>query len=104
MAKKHLPVSRRKFLAGVAVAGAATAASSAKAATSASSNAPVRTPSALPPTAHMAAAESGTPNELSNSRIGGVPGSDFMVESSRRSTSNTRPQTVLPATAAFMNP
>jgi thiamine pyrophosphate-dependent acetolactate synthase large subunit-like protein len=80
MAKKHLPVSRRKFLAGVAVAGAATAASSAKAATSASSNAPVRTPSALPPTAHMAAAESGTPNELSNSRIGGVPGSDFMVD------------------------
>src|SRR5256886_4915954 len=29
---------------------------------------------------HVAAAESGTPKELSGARIGGVPGSDFMVD------------------------
>src|SRR6266516_3137486 len=76
----HLAVSRRKFLAGVAVASGATAVPPAKAATSASTNAPARMPSALPPTAHVAAAETGTPNELSTSRIGGTPGSDFMVD------------------------
>jgi len=80
MAKKHLPVSRRKFLAGVAVAGAASAVPPAQAATTASASAAPRRPSALPPTAHVAAAESGTPNELSTSRIGGTPGSDFMVD------------------------
>src|SRR6266487_5890865 len=73
----HLAVSRRKFLAGVAVASGATAVPPAKAATS---NAPARMPSALPPTAHVAAAETGTPSELSTSRIGGTPGSDFMVD------------------------
>jgi acetolactate synthase I/II/III large subunit len=41
---------------------------------------PVRRPSALPPTMHVAAAESGTLKDLSESRIGGVPGSDFMVD------------------------
>src|SRR5438552_6335755 len=76
----HLAVSRRKFLAGVAVASGATAVPPAKAATSASTNAPARMPSALPPTAHVAAAETGTPSELSTSRIGGTPGSDFMVD------------------------
>src|SRR5262245_4982252 len=76
----HAAVSRRKFLAGVAVASGATAVPPAKAATSASSSAAPRMPSALPPTAHVAAAEIGTPNELSTSRIGGVPGSDFMVD------------------------
>jgi acetolactate synthase I/II/III large subunit len=76
----HAAVSRRKFLAGVAVASGASAVPPAKAATSASSSAAPRMPSALPPTAHVAAAETGTPNELSNSRIGGVPGSDFMVD------------------------
>jgi acetolactate synthase-1/2/3 large subunit len=80
MAKRHLPVSRRKFLTGVAVAGAASAVPPAQAATTASASAAPRRPSALPPTAHVAAAESGTPNELSTSRIGGVPGSDFMVD------------------------
>src|SRR5438270_352107 len=68
----HLAVSRRKFLAGVAVASGATAVPPAKAATSASTNAPARMPSALPPTAHVAAAETGTPSELSTSRIGGT--------------------------------
>jgi len=77
-------VSRRKFLASVAVAGAATAVTPpvANGATSATSPnaAPAPRPSALPPTMHVAAAETGTPKELSGSRIGGVPGSDFMVD------------------------
>ena len=75
-------VNRRKFLAGVAVAGAATAVTPpvANAATSATSPSaePPRRPSALPPNMHVAAAETGTPKELP--RIGGVPGSDFMVD------------------------
>jgi acetolactate synthase-1/2/3 large subunit len=75
-------VSRRKFLAGVAVAGAATAVAPpvADAATTATPTAapPPRAPSALPPTWHVAAAETGTPKELP--RIGGVAGSDFMVD------------------------
>jgi thiamine pyrophosphate-dependent acetolactate synthase large subunit-like protein len=82
MARKRprAEVSRRKFLTGVAVAGAATAMGppAARAATTAS--APPRRPSALPPSVHVAAAESGTPKELSASRIGGAPGSDFMVD------------------------
>src|SRR5689334_8997981 len=81
----HPEVSRRKFLAGVAVAGAATtvtpsAADAATAATSATTAPPVRLPSALPPSMHVAAAETGTPKELTGARIGGVAGSDFMVD------------------------
>ena len=53
-------VDRRKFLTGVAVAGAATAATPAANATPAAT-APARLPSALPPTAHQIAAETGTP-------------------------------------------
>src|SRR3954467_3692818 len=75
-------VNRRKFLAGVAVAGAAPAVPppAADGATPpALPNAePPRRPSALPPNMHVAAAETGTPKELP--RIGGVPGSDFMVD------------------------
>jgi thiamine pyrophosphate-dependent acetolactate synthase large subunit-like protein len=75
-------VNRRKFLAGVAVAGAATAvtppvANGATPATSPNAE-PPRRPSALPPSMHVAAAETGIPKELP--RIGGVPGSDFMVD------------------------
>src|SRR3954463_16158320 len=75
-------VNRRKFLAGVAVAGAATAvtppgAKGAKPATLPNAD-PPRRPSALPPNMHVAAAETATPKELP--RIGGVPGSDFMVD------------------------
>jgi acetolactate synthase-1/2/3 large subunit len=83
MARKHPrpEVSRRKFLAGAAVAGATTAlappAAKAAATTDASINAP-RRPSALPPTMQVAVAETETPKELP--RIGGVPGSDFMVD------------------------
>jgi acetolactate synthase I/II/III large subunit len=74
-------VSRRKFLAGVAVAGAATTvAPVANGATPAIAPdaAPARRPSALPPNMHVAAAETAPPKELS--RIKGVPGSDFMVD------------------------
>jgi thiamine pyrophosphate-dependent acetolactate synthase large subunit-like protein len=83
MARKHPrpEVSRRKFLAAAAVTGAATAVTpAARAATTASApaNAPPRRPSALPPTMQVAVAETATPKELP--RIGGVPGSDFMVD------------------------
>src|SRR4051812_13693028 len=75
-------VNRRKFLAGVAVAGAATAvtppvANGATPATLPNAE-PPRRPSALPPNMHVAAAETATPKELP--RIGGVPGSDFMID------------------------
>ncbi len=80
--KSHPAVSRRKFLAGVAVAGAASAVTPAatEAATQAGSPAAAgpRRPSALPPTMQVAVAETGTPQELS--RINGVAGSDFMVD------------------------
>jgi acetolactate synthase-1/2/3 large subunit len=72
-------VSRRKFLAAAAVAGATTAlAPPAKAATTDGSISAPRRPSALPPTMQVAVAETATPKELP--RIGGVPGSDFMVD------------------------
>src|SRR5438128_4246015 len=83
MARKHPrpEVSRRKSLAGAAVAGATTAlappAAKAAATTDASISAP-RRPSALPPTMQVAVAETETPRELA--RIGGVAGSDFMVD------------------------
>jgi thiamine pyrophosphate-dependent acetolactate synthase large subunit-like protein len=68
---------RRRFLAGFVAAGAATAMTP-SAARSAEAASPPRAPSALPPSMHVAAAETGTPAEPS--RIGGVPGSDFMVD------------------------
>jgi acetolactate synthase I/II/III large subunit len=75
-------VSRRKFLAGVAVAGAATTVTppvvTAATQAPAPKAAPPRRPSALPPNMQVAAAETATPKELA--RIGGVPGSDFMVD------------------------
>jgi acetolactate synthase I/II/III large subunit len=75
-------VSRRKFLAGVAVAGAASAVTppAASAATqSTSANAvPARVPSALPPSMQVAAAETGTPKALPSAH--GPDGSDFMVD------------------------
>jgi acetolactate synthase-1/2/3 large subunit len=75
----HPKVSRRKFLSGVAVAGAAaTAQSTAQAATAPDAVAPARVPSALPPSAKVAAAETGTPKELT--RQNGPAVSDFMVD------------------------
>jgi acetolactate synthase I/II/III large subunit len=76
-------VNRRKFLAGVAVAGAAGTVvppQAGTAATSATSAAgiPAPRPSALPPSAVVAAAETGTPKELT--RTNRPDGSDFMVD------------------------
>src|SRR6185295_10681809 len=76
--KDRSDVSRRKFLAGVAVAGAATAVTAPEAAKAVPVSAP-RLPSALPPSFHTIATETATPGkELA--RIGGKAGSDFMVD------------------------
>jgi acetolactate synthase I/II/III large subunit len=79
MAEKEnrMKVDRRKFLTGVAVAGAATATSS-SARAAPSSPAAARAPSALPPSAITVAAETGTPQELA--RTNRPDGSDFMVD------------------------
>ena len=71
-------VGRRQFLTGVIAAGAATAMTPASAADAAAKAAPPHVPSALPPSARVAAAETGTPRELA--RVKGIPGSDFMVD------------------------
>ncbi|MGD0026713.1 MAG: thiamine pyrophosphate-dependent enzyme [Xanthobacteraceae bacterium] len=71
-----LKLDRRKFLAAAAVAGAAGAVNPATAATA--PQAQPRLPSALPPNAHVAAAETGTPQMPSSNN--GRPGSDFMVD------------------------
>ena len=79
--KSSLKVNRRNFLASVAVAGAATAVTApvADAATTAAPDAPKRLPSALPPNAHVAAAEAGEPDVPPYSTEG-RPCSDFMVD------------------------
>src|SRR5436309_3101523 len=72
-------VSRRKFLAGVAVAGAAATATKANAATPGTTAADVkRLPAAVRPMSHQIAAETETPKDLSP--LGGRAGSDFMVD------------------------
>ena len=85
MERKHsrAKVDRRQFLTGVIAAGAATAASTIAPATAADAQtAPPRAPTALPPSAKTAAAETGTPRELAreSARVKGIPGSDFMVD------------------------
>src|SRR5215470_6161501 len=83
-AVKGRDLSRRKFMAGVALTGAATAVSPqdpahAAAAPGATTDAlPARLPSALRPNAQMAAAETGTPKELA--KAASPDGSDFMVD------------------------
>ena len=80
-AKSRINLNRRKFLAGVAVAGAAGAAPApelAKAATSALGPNAAARPSALRPSAAVAVAETGTPGASAESD--GVPASDFMVD------------------------
>lgn len=75
-----LKIDRRKFLAGVAVAGtASTVMPHADAAPSGAPNAAPARPSALPPNARMAAVETGGSAELPKQH-GGKPGSDFMVD------------------------
>jgi acetolactate synthase-1/2/3 large subunit len=73
-------VDRRKFLTGVVAAGAATAAAtmSTPVARAAEPAPAARVPSALPPSMHVAQAETGTPREPA--RVPGIPGSDFMVD------------------------
>jgi acetolactate synthase I/II/III large subunit len=72
-------VDRRKFLASVAVAGAASAvAPDAKAATTPAVTPELPRPSALRPSAVVAAAESAAPAALAHAE--GRPGSDFMVD------------------------
>jgi len=79
-AAKGPDVSRRKFMAGVAVAGAATAVTDAARAAPApvAETAATPRPSALRPDARMAAAETGVPKELAKAT--GPDGSDFMVD------------------------
>ncbi len=72
-------LDRRKFLAAAAVAGATGAVSPVQAATATSPETPPRPPSALPPDAHVAAAEAGTPDVPPYANEG-RPGSDFMVD------------------------
>ncbi len=78
MAKKHPrpEVSRRKFLAGVAVAGAA-ASTSAQAATTTAADVK-RLPAAMPPSVQQIAAETGIPKDMPH--LAGKPNSDFMVD------------------------
>jgi acetolactate synthase-1/2/3 large subunit len=71
-------LDRRKFLAGAAVAGAASTAAVMPRAEAAPSQ-PAARPSALPPTARMVAAETGGTPEMPKSKAG-KPGSDFMVD------------------------
>jgi len=68
-------VDRRKFLASVAVAGAAPAIAPSKLAMA---EPEPRRPLGLPPSAHMAAAETAMPKELP--RAHAADGSDFMVD------------------------
>jgi acetolactate synthase-1/2/3 large subunit len=78
--KPDAKVDRRKFLAGVAVAGAATAVPTdgANAATPPVGVETPRVPSALPPSAKVASAETGTPKALAKTK--GPYASDFMVD------------------------
>jgi nitrous oxide reductase len=70
-AKDKPQVDRRRFLTGVAVAGAATATTvGAQAATP--PVAAARKPAALPPTAHQVAAEGGIPKDMPH--LAGKPG------------------------------
>jgi acetolactate synthase-1/2/3 large subunit len=72
-------LSRRKFVAGAALTGAATAiAPQTEAATTVAETAASRLPSARLPDARMAAAETGAPKELAKTT--GPDGSDFMVD------------------------
>jgi thiamine pyrophosphate-dependent acetolactate synthase large subunit-like protein len=87
MARKDASATpaRRKFLTGVVAAGAATAATAINPAKGAEQSIPAqpRVPSALPPSMHVAQTETGTPKDPATkepNRIGGVAGSDFMVD------------------------
>jgi acetolactate synthase-1/2/3 large subunit len=69
---------RRGFLKGAVMAGAAPLLAGAAPIAEAQVAMPLHVPSALPPNAQRIAAEAGEPAEVN--RIGGKPGSDFMVD------------------------
>jgi acetolactate synthase I/II/III large subunit len=71
-------VNRRQFLSGVIATGAASVVAPPIAGAVEAPSAPPRLPSALPPSAKVAAAETEAPQEIA--RVKGIPGSDFMVE------------------------
>jgi acetolactate synthase I/II/III large subunit len=71
-------VSRRKFLAGVAVAGAATTVAAPDVASATPPVAAAKIPTVLRPTAHQIAIETEVPKDASP--LGGRAGSDFMVD------------------------
>jgi len=71
-------IDRRKFLAGVALAGAASASPEGAKATTPPIVEKAPRPSALRPSAAVAAAETGTPQI--SAKPAGMPGSDFMVD------------------------
>ncbi|MPZ39588.1 MAG: thiamine pyrophosphate-binding protein [Rhizobiales bacterium] len=81
MARKdaRLDVNRRKFLAGAAVAGAATTLTNGAQAASPGAAANKRLPSAVMPTAYQIATETGNLREPTT-QITGRPNSDFMVD------------------------
>jgi len=71
-------VSRRKFLKGVAVAGATASAAAANAAPLGTGADVKRLPAAIAPTAHQIAAETAVPKDMPH--LAGKPNSDFMVD------------------------
>jgi thiamine pyrophosphate-dependent acetolactate synthase large subunit-like protein len=77
MARAKSGLDRRKFLTGAAVAGAAGVASAKVAPSSQPADTP-RRPSALRPSAKVAAAETGTPQVAAAET--GIPASDFMAD------------------------
>jgi len=79
MTRVRARLNRRKFLAGMALTGAATAPLPIETAKASAPTAPTASrPSALRPTAAVVAAETGTPQVSVQS--GGTPSSDFMVD------------------------
>ena len=74
-----MKVDRRKLLAGVAATGAAIAVSPPRRAAATAMTEPARRSTAVsPPSAQVAAAETGTPKELPHTAV--ADGSDFMVD------------------------
>jgi TPP-dependent trihydroxycyclohexane-1,2-dione (THcHDO) dehydratase len=80
MARKETrpEVSRRKFLAGAAVAGAAATTTVANAATPGTAADVKRLPSAVIPSVQQIASETGIPKDMPH--LAGKPNSDFMVD------------------------
>ena len=80
MARKNTnpKAGRRQFLSGVFAAGAAAVVAPPLARAAEGAAQKPHVPSAQPPSARVAAAETGIPRELA--RVKGTPGSDFMVD------------------------